>query len=117
MRGQPHRASPGEDRGGTVKGYLNIYYNPASGYNCARLDSYGSYYGKRKQMSVTLHTCKNKTSDYFSCKPIQVVTDDGYYTKYAGPVKLYGKGHCIAASAVIDAGRNEAVRVTPSYHC
>ncbi|MFI6901067.1 hypothetical protein ACIBKY_07395 [Nonomuraea sp. NPDC050394] len=103
--------------GGTTKGHLNIYYNPSSGYNCARLDSYGSHWGRTKQMSVTLHTCKNKTSDYFSCKSIQIANDDGHYAKYAGPVKVYGKGRCIAASAVIDAGRNEAVKVTPCYHC
>ncbi|MFI9553454.1 hypothetical protein [Nonomuraea endophytica] len=51
-----------------------------------------------------------RISDYFSCKSIQIAND-------AGPVKVYGKGRCIAASAVIDAGRNEAVKVTPSYHC
>ncbi|MFI6392938.1 hypothetical protein ACIBHY_12945 [Nonomuraea sp. NPDC050547] len=53
-----------------------------------------------------------KTSGSLSCGSIQIAN-----AKYAGPVKVYGKGRCIAASAVIDAGRNEAVKVTPSYHC
>ncbi|MEU7898566.1 hypothetical protein AB0B45_37605 [Nonomuraea sp. NPDC049152] len=102
---------------GTVKGYLNLYYDSRTGYNCARLDSAGKYWGVSKTMAVTLHSCKNKTSDYFACKPIKVVQDEGRYAKYAGPVKLYGKGHCIAASAVIQPGNSEAVRVTPSFHC
>ncbi|GAA2399459.1 hypothetical protein GCM10010404_66570 [Nonomuraea africana] len=102
---------------GTVKGYLNIYYDARTGYNCARLDSAGAYWGKRKTMAVTLHTCKNKTPDYFACKPIEVVKDEGRYAKYAGPVKLYGRNRCISASAVIEPGNDEAVRVTPSFHC
>jgi hypothetical protein len=90
----------------TTYGYLNIYYNSANGYNCAETTSASATYGKNKIMAVELDVCK-QTSSSDTCTTISYSkpyedTDTGYYSYYAGPVGVNGKGHCIHAAAEIN---------------
>ncbi|HTI15218.1 MAG TPA: hypothetical protein VL461_11730 [Dictyobacter sp.] len=104
--------------GSTLLGYLNIYYNSSNGYNCAETTSASATYGVSKFMFVDLFVCK-QTSASSNCdllgtsKPYDD-TDSGSYAYYAGPVGVYGKGHCIGASAQIEGA---AINTGGASHC
>lgn len=84
--------------------YLDIYYSSATGNNCARANATGVYYGVKKHMEVMLMVCQETTytgyciglagDRYFDA-------DGGDFLYYAGPVTVYGRGHCIAWRAGI----------------
>jgi lipoprotein-anchoring transpeptidase ErfK/SrfK len=91
--------------GSTVLGYVNIYYNSSNGYNCMETTSASATYGVSKVMDAYIVTCK-ETSPSTSCIDISesapyYADDEGNYSYYAGPVGVYGAGHCIYASGYI----------------
>ncbi|EFH87796.1 hypothetical protein [Ktedonobacter racemifer] len=107
--------------GSTKIGELDIYYNSSTGWNCAKTVALGSAYGVPKAMGVLIVTCANTTPSR-SCNTAgqTLDIDQGTYSYYAGPVGVYGKGHCIAAAgsiygSVLD---NTGYRVgTGASHC
>ena len=81
---------------GTQIGELQVYYNSSTGYNCAYLHTGGPAYGQAQYIDVWIGTCKETAGD--QCTSIQHDEDGSYnYRYYAGPVGVYGSGHCIAA--------------------
>ena len=107
---------------GTTYGYLNLYYNSANGYNCAETTSASATYGKNKFMEVTLFVCK-ETSPSDNCTLLSTNkpyfdSDTGNYSYYAGPVGVYGKGHCIEANAeIIWNGYSPTINTGGASHC
>ncbi|GAA3471865.1 hypothetical protein [Nonomuraea roseola] len=63
-------------------GYISVYYNSSTGYNCAM--TYTNRPGVLQYIRVTLGV-EGGTSK----------TDARNYKYYAGPVSVYGKGKCI----------------------
>jgi hypothetical protein len=108
---------------GFTLGYLKIYYNSANGYNCAETVSSSATYGKQKYMYVQLMVCK-ETSPSNTCTPISYNPpyndyDMASYYYYAGPVGVYGAGHCINPAAQIDMDGQPVVNYSTSHavHC
>ena len=107
---------------GTTYGYLNLYYNSANGYNCAETVSSSATNGVSKFMYVELDVC-TQTSPGGNCtvqsynKPYYDV-DQGTYSYYAGPVGVYGAGHCLTPYAEIDLdGKIAEFGVGKAVHC
>ncbi|MEV2266534.1 hypothetical protein [Nonomuraea africana] len=63
-------------------GYIAVYYNSSTGYNCAM--TYTNRPGVSQYIRVTLSAIGGSSR-----------TDAQYYKYYAGPVSVYGKGKCI----------------------
>lgn len=91
---------------GSQIGTLDLYYNSATGYNCAYMRSVGSAYGQATYIDIYLNVCQ-QTSSGPNCTNISDVrglyydTDAGPYKYYAGPVGVYGKGHCISVTGEV----------------
>jgi hypothetical protein len=87
--------------GSTKIGELDVYYNSSTGDNCAEFQSLGSSRGVAKNMYVSITVCQQTTSSS-TCTPISssnaTRSDNGTYQYYAGPVGVYGAGHCIRSS-------------------
>ena len=80
---------------GTKIGELDIYYNSSTGYNCAYLYAVGPAYGQAQYIEVEISTCQEGYGSE-GCTWIQHDEDGNYsYRYYAGPVGVYGRGHCI----------------------
>ncbi len=89
---------------GAVYSYMHLYYDSASGDNCAVNVKTGSLYGQASFIRVILVACASDTPS--TCQSAsQVVMDppandnSTLYSYYAGPVKVHGRGHCLQASA------------------
>jgi hypothetical protein len=54
-------------------------------YNCVVSDKVGSYYGVSSRMSLTIYSQSGGADP-----------DNGYFSYYAGPVKVNGRNTCIA---------------------
>ncbi|MFR9799045.1 hypothetical protein ACL02U_24600 [Streptomyces sp. MS06] len=70
------------DYNGSLVAITYLYWDGT--YNCVKSVKAGSYYGVSSRMGLTLMT------------PDDMTGDTGYFKYYAGPIKLYGKGKCIA---------------------
>lgn len=95
--------------GSTTYGNIYVYYDAATGNNCAvNVATTAGGYGKDKYMEVQITRC-SETSTSSTC---HVVTQDyeGYYPfkYYAGPVTVNAAGRCINVSAEIVYGGNTA---------
>lgn len=101
-----------KDKGGNKIGELEIYYNSANGYNCAYTRSFGTT--KKQDMEVTITSCQ-ETSPGGGCIETKTVTDEGMYSEYAGPVGVYAKGHCIAATGRINGAYSAHLTPFASY--
>jgi hypothetical protein len=85
---------------GTVLGWLNVYWDGT--YNCAEVQSAGSTWGVKKYMSVAIDSCPLSDKGTDICHTISHGRDNGNYSYYAGPAKVYAVGRCISASGEID---------------
>jgi len=87
---------------GTLKmGTVYLYWDNNTGRNCAVNVAYGSFYGRQKQMSISMYPCAYDAEGY--CDQVSpTATDDGPYRYYAGPVSVPARGLCIALLAQID---------------
>lgn len=109
--------------GGKKVGELNVYYNRATGRNCARMNHAGSTWGKRHKTRVWIGICSEKTPGNKTCHydPSTDAVDVGKYRYYAGPVttKASAAGKCIAASGYLwIGGTRYAVGTDPWVgHC
>jgi len=64
-------------------GYVAIYYNSSTGYNCAM--TYTNHPGVTQRITVGLGVSGASSSKI----------DSGNYKYYAGPVSVYARGKCI----------------------
>ncbi|GGM21477.1 hypothetical protein GCM10011608_02680 [Micromonospora sonchi] len=81
-------------------GYISVYYNSSTGYNCAMT-----------------HTNKPGVAKYIMVQIGSGGTskkDAGTYKYYAGPVSVYGRGRCIDFSGQVGAG-NAIEGITNAY--
>ena len=109
--------------GGKKVGELDVYYNAATGKNCARMTHAGSTWGKKLKTRVWVGICSEKTPGNKTCHydPDTDGVQVGNFSFYAGPVstKKSAAGHCIAASGYIWInGTRHAVGTNPWVgHC
>jgi hypothetical protein len=91
--------------GGKKVGELNVYYNRATGKNCARMNHAGSTWGKSLKTRAWIGICSERTPGNKTCHydPSTDAVDQGTYRYYAGPVttKASASGRCIAASGYL----------------
>lgn len=91
--------------GGKKVGELDVYYNRATGRNCARMNHAGSTRGKALMTRVWIGICSERTPGNKACHydPNTDAVDKGVYRYYAGPAttKTSARGRCIAASGYL----------------
>jgi hypothetical protein len=81
-------------------GELVVYYDSASGKNCARMNHFGPTVGRPRFTMVELKICRGNRRPSRHCRrPTRGVRDAGRYSYYAGPVttKRSARGRCIQA--------------------
>ena len=109
--------------GGKKVGELDVYYNRATGKNCARMNHAGSTWGKTLKTRVWIGICSETTPGNKTCHydPSTDAVDVGNYAYYAGPAttKVSAAGKCIAASGYLwIGGTRYAVGTDPWVgHC
>ena len=109
--------------GGKKVGELDVYYNSATGKNCARMNHAGSTWGKALKTRVWVGICSETTPGNKTCHydPATDAVDEGSYRYYAGPAttKASARGRCIAASGYLWInGTRYAVGTSPWVgHC
>ena len=109
--------------GGKKVGELNVYYNAATGRNCAKMNHAGSTWGKSLKTRVWVGICSERKPSSGTCHYDDKTdaVDVGSFKYYAGPAttKTSAKGRCIAASGYlwID-GKRHSVGTSPWVgHC
>lgn len=109
--------------GGKKVGELDVYYNSATGKNCARMNHAGSTWGKKHMTRVWIGICRERKPGGKVChyNPKTDDVDKGRYSYYAGPVttKTSARGRCIAASGYLwIGGKRHTVSTQPWVgHC
>ena len=109
--------------GGKKVGELNVYYDSASGRNCARMAHAGSTWGKRLKTRVWVGICSERKPGSGTCHydAKTDAVDVGNYRYYAGPAttKKSASGRCIAASGYLwIGGKRHTVGTKPWVgHC
>ncbi len=104
-------------------GELAVYYNSASGRNCARFNHVGWTRGKSMLTRVWVGICSERTPGAKTCHydTATDAVDKGMYSYYAGPVttKRSAAGRCIAASGYLWInGKRHTVGTNPWVgHC
>lgn len=105
---------------GSLFAHLDVYYNSSTGDNCARVNSYGSYWGYSKKMGVEIDKCY-QTVESAECDTVAHDDDphDGAevqggatYLYYAGPVSVHAPNNCIFAFGIVIIGNSTAVGTT-----
>ncbi|WP_030756795.1 hypothetical protein [Streptomyces sp. NRRL F-5135] len=71
-------------------GTVYLTYNSSTGKNCVA--TIRANPGAAKHMSASIYVPDTE----------EWAGDDGNYTSYAGPVSVYGKGHCVSWGGSID---------------
>lgn len=104
--------------GSSTYGYLDVYYNSATGKNCAMTRTTGAAYGNASYIDVYLARC-TQTSSGSTCTVDSSVTDSGAFRYYAGPVSLSAANRCIFADGfIIYNGKAAYARTYPAAsHC
>jgi hypothetical protein len=91
--------------GGKKVGELAVYYDAATGKNCARMNHAGSTWGKALKTRAWIGVCSERTPGNKTCHydPATDDVDVGSFQYYAGPVttKTSARGRCIAASGYL----------------
>jgi hypothetical protein len=91
--------------GGKKAGELDVYYNGATGKNCARMNHAGSTWGKKLTTRVWIGICSETTPGNKTChyNASTDAADRGSYSYYAGPAttQVSARGKCIAASGYL----------------
>lgn len=85
---------------GTLYGHLEVYYDNATGINCAMTRAAEGAEGNATWIDVQLRRC-TQTSEGPVCNEDAVVRDCGLYEFYAGPVSLQAPGKCINARGAL----------------
>ena len=109
--------------GGKKVGELNVYYDAASGKNCAKMNHAGSTWGKALKTRVWVGICSERKPGGATCHydAKTDAVDVGNYRYYAGPAttKKSASGRCIAASGYLwIGGKRHTVGTSPWVgHC
>ncbi len=109
--------------GGKKVGELNVYYDRATGKNCAKMNHAGSTWGKKLKTRVWVGICSERTPGDKTCHydAKTDAVDVGKYRYYAGPAttKKSARGRCIAASGYLwIGGKRHTVGTKPWVgHC
>ncbi|WP_157538025.1 hypothetical protein [Kitasatospora azatica] len=102
VSGSPYAVT--SSSGSTVYSNVHLYYDSATGNNCAVNVKAGSLYGISSYVDVTLEECAQDSGS--SCTTVAISADPGgaspLYKYYAGPVSVPGRGHCIRLFAETD---------------
>lgn len=106
----------------TTLGNLNIYWDSATGQNCATVTSSSSTWGVAKSMTVEIWECvTDKADSRSSCAAVAGTGSNDFgtaYRYYAGPVSAPGSGHCIDAyGQIIMPNGDYAEHNTGAGHC
>lgn len=104
--------------GSSTYGYLDVYYNSATGKNCAMTRATGAAYGNASYIDVYLARC-TQSSPGSTCTVDSSVADPGPFHYYAGPVSLSAANRCIFADGfIIYNGKAAYARTYPAAsHC
>lgn len=102
---------------GSKVGELDVYYDSASGRNCAKMNHAGSTWGKRLYTEVSVARCRERSAVNQVCNATAGGYDPGMYRYYAGPVSVPARGHCIVADGAISIGGKERWVYTGVSHC
>jgi hypothetical protein len=94
---------------------LDVYWDSATGKNCAKAVHLGPAYNKEAVTGVLLWECAQTTPNVSTCSPhLEEASDTGTFRFFAGPVSVHGRGHCIDAAGAIF--WNGAVRTASTKH-
>lgn len=96
------------NRNNTLLGYLDVYYNAATGRNCAVVSHSSNTWGKRFYTQVNIWT---------PTKPYRQDFDGKIYKYYAGPVSIRAKGRCVHVSGTIHKPKTLGGSVLVKGHC
>lgn len=101
-----------------IYGSLDVYYDEATGSNCAMTRAVDIAEGSATWIEVELIRCV-ETSSGSVCTTDVSESDAGPYSYYAGPVFLEARGTCIHARGVIAYdGHTVEVETSPAaWHC
>lgn len=86
--------------GKTIVGSMAIYYNAATGVNCAKTNHGGVTWNKKAYTLIEIYSCRNRTPGR-NCDMDKHAINSGNFKQYAGPVSVNAKGRCIAVHANI----------------
>jgi hypothetical protein len=105
---------------GARYGTLYLYYDSATGRNCAKATNTT---GGAHEMMVWITRCDAGTGDHTMCSPSDGIEqgrnyDHGTYSQYAGPVNTLGSasGRCVEAYTWIQVG-SKLGEVDITGHC
>ncbi|GAA1096472.1 serine/threonine-protein kinase [Kitasatospora arboriphila] len=107
---------------GVVFGYFYIWFDSASGKNCAAtIKTVNSGYGTASAVSASISRC-SQTAAAASCSKVAgtTATDQGSFAKFAGPVRVAAVKTCINGSGSITwAGQTATTRSlgNRAVHC
>lgn len=87
-------------KNGNKIGELQVYWNPATGRNCARTMHGGSTWGQQLFTEVFLSTCPRNRRNECGWQS-NYVMDRGWYYYQAGPVSRNGANRCWSAAGGI----------------
>lgn len=85
---------------GQAIGRLRVFYNATYGTNCAQFDHAGATWGVKRYTFVALDRC-TQTSPGHGCTIAATDIDLGYFSYYAGPVKVKAPRNCVRAEGSI----------------
>jgi hypothetical protein len=108
---------------GKKVGELNVYFNRATGKNCAKMNHAGKTWGKALRTRVWVGICSERKPGGKTChyNPKTDAVDLGTYKYFAGPAttKTSARGRCIAASGYLWInGKRHTVSTQPWVgHC
>jgi hypothetical protein len=90
------------------RGELDLYYNSSTGMNCVVMNHGSDNWGLPVMTVASLTICRESVAST-TCTPISQKQDRNVYKYYAGPVSLYGRGHCIRAYGSLDGWGNVTI--------
>jgi len=77
---------------------IKLFYNPATGWNCAALAKRPGHqrYGKKTPLYIEMYNARYAEDAVKN----NYDSDRGSYKYYAGPVKVYGRNMCVSIRAM-----------------
>lgn len=104
---------------GTRVGELQLYYNPATGNNCARTVHGGPWWGVSKYTDVFLLTCTRTRFINNGGHCYQGSLAEKYWagnvSYYTSPVSLYGVGRCVSVNGGMTWTRDGQLRSAVAF--
>lgn len=88
---------PVKSKVGNTLSHIRLYYNPATGYNCA-VNVKTAYYSQFKH-DTFVEIMRSDWAEDNHRPGVTIDTDSGKYKYYAGPVKIPAKNKCVMVTA------------------